>query len=111
MQNQWAIGELYPSGGLNNVKWSQPGGPGTLVYPQQQLGGEYLEIKPFNEFSGIFTAGCGHSQDEALIQREYDYVNQTSVALICCQLCGYVQYTLSPFEAALDTVFHTITII
>jgi hypothetical protein len=105
-QNNWAVGQLYPPpNGLSNIKWSQPGGPGTLVYPQQQSGGAYESIQPFNEFSGVFRSPCGHSMNEALVQREYDFENETSVALICCELCGYVVYTLAPFEAALSTVY------
>jgi len=103
--NDWEIGALYPTpSGLNGL-WSQPGGPGTLVYPQQEIGGDLLSIKPFNEFSGIFRAPCGHSMNQPLVQREYDYDTQSSVALICCALCGYVVYTLEPFEAALNTTY------
>lgn len=102
--NDWAIGELYPKGGLGNVKWSQPGGPGTLVYPQQQTGVDYFSTKPFSELSGVMSAPCGHFFNAPLVQREFDYNTGKSVALICCFLCGYVIYTLEPFESALDTV-------
>ena len=105
MQNNWQVGALYPNGGLNNIAWSQPGGPGTIVYPQQQIGGAYESITPFNEATGMFRAGCGHAMNQALVQREYDYDNDISVALVTCPLCGYVQYSLSPFESALDTVY------
>jgi hypothetical protein len=104
MANSWEVGALYPPGGLNNVKWSQPGGPGTLVYPQQQTGVDYFSIKPFSELSGQFACGCGHYVDQPLIQREFDFDTEESVALICCPMCGYVQYTLEPFESALNTV-------
>lgn len=105
MQNSWQIGTLYPPGGLNNIAWSQPGGPGTPVYPQQEVGGAYESTVPFNERTGMFSAGCGHSMNQALVQREYDYDNDISVALVLCPLCGYTQYSISPFEAALSTVY------
>ena len=104
--NSWAVGTLYPPGGLNNIKWSQPGGAGTLVYPQQQTGVDYFSTKPFSELSGQFSCGCGHFVNEPLIQREWDFVTDSSVALICCPMCGYVQYTLEPFEDALNPVLN-----
>ena len=103
--NDWQIGALYPPGGLNNIKWSQPGGVGTPVYPQQQTGVDYFSSHPFSELSGQFSVGCGHFCNMPLVQQEYDYVTESSVALICCPLCGYVQYTLEPFESALSTVY------
>jgi hypothetical protein len=105
MQNDWQVGALYPPGGLSGIKWTQPDGVGGLVYPQQITGGAYLSTAPFNERTGVFMAPCGHSMNEPLVQREYDYDTGSSVALICCELCGFVVYTLEPFEAALDTVY------
>ena len=102
--NSWQVGALYPPGGPNNVKWSQPGGIGTIVLPQQQTGVDYFSTKPFSELSGQFASPCGHYQNMPLIQREWDYETNSSVALICCELCGYVAYTIEPFEAALNTV-------
>lgn len=103
--NAWQIGALYPAGGLSNIKWSQPGGVGTLVFPQQQTGVAYLSTKPFSELSGIFACPCGHFCNYPLVQREWDYATSSSVALICCPLCGYVVYTMAPFESALSTVY------
>jgi len=102
--NTWAQGALYPSpGGLGGF-WEQPT-PGGLVYPQQRSGGPYLSIEPFTEFSGVFRSLCGHSLNYPLVQREYDYNTGSSVALICCSLCGVVNWSIEPFEAALDTVY------
>lgn len=103
--NRWQIGALYPPGGLNGVAWQQPDGVGGLVYPQPQVGGAYESIQPFNERSSIFNPPCGHAINGALVQREFDYDTNSSVALICCQECGFVIYTLEPFEAALSTVY------
>lgn len=111
MANSWQVGALYPPGGLNNIAWTQPGGIGTQVFPAQIVGGSYESTEPFNERSGIFNCGCGHSQNQALIQREFDYDTNQSVALVCCPLCGFVSYTLTPFEAVLDTVYQPITVV
>lgn len=102
--NRWQVGALYPPGGLNNIAWRQPDGVGGLVYPQDVSGGGYFEVTPFNERTSIFTVGCGHGVNSALVQREYDYNTNQSVALICCEKCGFVQATISPFENALNTV-------
>ena len=103
-QNSWAIGQLYPKGGLHGIAWQQPGGPGTQVFPAQQTGSDYFSIKPFSELSGVFSSLCGHSLNAPLVQREFDYTTGQSVALICCALCGIVNYVIEPFEAALNTV-------
>ena len=109
--NAWEIGALYPAGGLNNVQWSQPGGVGTQVCPAQQTGVDYLSIQPFSELTGQMSAGCGHFFNQPLIQREYDYDTESSVALLCCAVCGYVQAAIEPFEAALNPVNYPMLVI
>lgn len=102
--NAWALGALYPPGGLNGVAWKQPGGPGTQVFPQQQTSVDLLSITPFSELTGVMFSGCGHSIDQPLIQTEFDYETNESCALICCPMCGYVNWVVEPASAALDTV-------
>lgn len=102
--NRWSVGSLYPEGGLHDIAWSQPGGPGTRVFPQQQTGQDYFSTKPFSELSGVFVSPCGHYQDNPTIQREYDYDTNQSCALVQCSLCGYVAYVIEPFEDALSTI-------
>ncbi len=102
--NRWQVGALYPSGGRSGVAWTQPGGVGTPIYPQQATGTDYFSPHPFSELSGTMSAPCGHYMNAPLVQREFDYTTNQSVALICCELCGYVVWTISPFEAALNTV-------
>lgn len=104
-QNSWTVGRLYPPEGLHGIKWSQPGAPNSLVYPQQQTGVDYFSTKPFSELSGLYSSPCGHFSNMPWIQREYDYNTGSSVALCCCPLCGLVVYTIEPFEAALNTVW------
>lgn len=103
--NSWQVGALYPPGGLNNIKWSQPSGVGGIVYPQQQTSVSYFAVTPFSELSGLWSVGCGHFCDYPLIQREWDFTKNSSVALICCPLCGFLAYTIEPFEAALNTTY------
>lgn len=100
-QNDWTVGNLYPSPGGIGGFWKQPD-PGGLVYPQQvRASSDYLSVKPFSELTGSFIGSCGHSFNQVYVFREYDYDNDVSVALLCCNLCGCVQRTISPFEAAL----------
>jgi len=102
--NSWQIGALYPPGGLHGIKWSQPGGVGTQVFPQQQTGVDYFSVRPFSELSGVWSSPCGHFSNTPWIQQEYDYTTENSVALICCPLCGIVVYTIEPFDLALNPV-------
>lgn len=102
-QNDWQIGALYPSpGGLGGF-WIQET-IGGIVKPMQQTGTDYFSIKPFSELSGIFSSPCSHWFNYPLVQREYDYNTNSSVALICCCVCGFIIYNLEPFESALNTV-------
>jgi hypothetical protein len=75
------------------------------VYPQQQTGVDYFSTKPFSELSGLYSSPCGHFSNMPWVQREYDFETSSSVALICCPLCGIVVYIIEPFEAALNTVW------
>jgi hypothetical protein len=103
-QNAWQVGALYPPGGLNGVKWQQPGGPGTEVFPQQQTSVELLAITPFSERTGIQASGCGHSIDQPYLQQEYDNDTGSSCMLVCCPMCGFVNYVIEPASEALNTV-------
>lgn len=99
--NNWQIGALYIPGGLPGY-FTQPGGPGTLVYPQQvTASSNYLSTLPFSELTGIYMFGCGHSANEVEVFRDFDYDTNMSVALLACPLCSFVQRTIEPFEAAL----------
>jgi hypothetical protein len=102
--NSWQVGALYPPGGLNNIAWQQPGGVGTQVFPAQQTSVDYFAVTPFSELTGVFSSPCGHFENYPLIQQEFDYETGSSVALVCCPLCGYVVYTIEPFELALNPV-------
>ena|SRR5271154_6584399 len=103
-QNDWQPGVQY-SPTWNGVQWSQPGGPGTIVLPQQQNGPFVNYPVPGNwfiELSGLWTVGCGHWVDFPLILQDYDCLTATSIALACCPLCSYVQYVISPYAQAVN---------
>jgi hypothetical protein len=69
---------LIPIGGLYNprqggVPWSQPGGPGTTVFPLQEnapFANYPVPGQFFSESSGLFQVGCGHSVDYPLIYED-----------------------------------------
>lgn len=105
-QNRWAIGEMY-YGGLvgGQVFFTQPGGPGTQVFPTQENGQPWLSwpaagVIPFNEQAAAWwIPGCLHSIKSIKVIREWDYTTNMSVALLCCEVCSYVQRTMEPFES------------
>jgi hypothetical protein len=98
--NDWAIGALYQPGGIGGF-WIQPDGVGGLVYPQQvRANSNLLTTEPFTELTGVYMFGCGHSANECMVFRDYDYETGMSVALLCCPLCSFVQRTIEPFEDA-----------
>jgi hypothetical protein len=109
--NAWQVGAVYDPK-YNSVAWSQPGGPGTQVFPAQVTGGfDLLSNVPFNERTGQYTGTCQHSFNECAVFRDYDYTNNVSVALLCCPVCSCVQRTLEPYEAALTTQGSLINVI
>src|ERR1700722_11838794 len=100
-QNDWKLGTMYIQPNGPNGYWTQPDGPYTLVYPQQASGNvNYFSTEPFNEKSAQFMFGCGHSVNEAMVFRDYDYENEISVALICCEMCTFIQRIIEPYEDA-----------
>ena len=98
----WTVGAQYDQK-WNNVNWSQPGGPSTIVFPQQQnnvwpqypVGGGF-----FSELTGLWVAGCGHWQDYPTVIQAQDCASGQNVALVVCSLCSYIQYAIEPFAEA-----------
>lgn len=98
--NDWKIGALYYPGGIGGF-WQQPDGVGGLVYPQQVTGNSsILTTEPFNELTGTYVFACGHSANECMVVRDWNYETNMSVALLMCPLCSFVQRTIEPFEDA-----------
>lgn len=103
MANTWQVGTMYVQPNGPNGLFRQPGGPGTLVYPQQTTGVDYFSTKPFSELTGMFSCGCGHFVNEPMMQQEYDENTNGLIMLIICPICSFIQYTL-PVDRALSTV-------
>ena len=102
--NDWQLGTLYYKN-FNNVAWSQPGGPYTKVFPQQVTGNSnLLTTEPFNELTGMFLFGCGHSVNQVLLEMDFDIPTQSQVALICCPTCSYVSRVINPWIQAYNPI-------
>lgn len=105
-QNRWALGEMYGNGYVNGQPFfTQPGGPGTAVFPTEQNGQPWeawpaAGVIPFIETGGAwFRPGCQHSIHYWKIIREFDYDTGLSVALVVCSTCQYVQSAqYEPFD-------------
>lgn len=100
--NDWMVGLQYDPT-WNNVAWSQPGGPSTIVFPQQENSPWLNYPVPgqwFVELTGLWVSGCGHWQDFPLIIEDFDCTTGKSVALVCCSLCSYLNYVIEPFSSA-----------
>jgi hypothetical protein len=92
----FVVGTMYqpPPG------FSQPGGPGTTVYPQQVTGGAPIDLKPTTELSGFFSYSCGHQVNFPMIFWDVDLSTGERVALVTCPLCTCIQRTMTPEEFA-----------
>jgi hypothetical protein len=67
------IGTLY-NPRQSNIPWSQPGGPGTIVFPQEAINIPFAAYPvagiPWAENSGLWQVSCGHSVNEAMILQD-----------------------------------------
>lgn len=113
--NRWAVGELYyPGGPPGTGYFTQPGGPGTAVFPTQQNGTPWTDWPVvglvIQEYQPWWAPGCGHSIKEWTVIREWDYETNQSVALVTCRVCSYVQSTVEPFEEWLNPIQYAILI-
>lgn len=96
------IGTLYnPPGdaipGTLPSVWSQPGGPGTRVFPQayDSAAGEFEPpLIPY----GMYIPGCGHPVNFLAVFREYDDESDEDAAIICCPVCTYIQRIIVPYD-------------
>jgi len=94
------LGTLFHGGKVYGEQiWTQPGGPGTTVYPQQQPGEEVaMFAMPY----------CGHWTNNFVVQInafnppsfQVDYVVPS--AFLLCPLCGCVARILTPASLYLD---------
>ena len=94
--NRWTVGTMYYQGLLNGSPfYSQPGGPGTQVFPTERNGAPWPEYPipglVINEYQPWVVPGCLHSVKEFCVIQEYDYATDQQVALLTCPTCSYVQ--------------------
>ena len=85
---------VYPTVGViwnprsYNPPFTQPGGPGTAVFPAQSVG----------ELLGQWMAGCGMSFNNFLVEAATG-ASGHQVAVVMCPLCRYTQLVIDPFDA------------
>lgn len=94
------IGALYIPN-YHNIPWTQPGGVGTTVFPQQNTSPFGYPIPGVNmqePGQGLWTAGCGHWFDEFVVFRDFDNTNHSSMAVQCCPLCTFIRNIIEPYE-------------
>lgn len=108
--NTWQVGTLYIQPNGPNGLFTQPGGPNTPVYPQQQTSVDYFEVTPFSELTGLFSCGCGHFVNYPTLYRDIDVTTGEAIMAVTCSVCSFLQYVL-PYEDALDTVFNPVVVI
>jgi hypothetical protein len=114
--NRWSLGTMYYQGLLNGQPFfTQPGGPGTQVFPTQANATPWAAwpaagVMVLQEYSPWWAPGCGHSVKTLKVIREFDYETNSSVALVCCEICSYLQRTIEPFEEWLNPIENAILI-
>lgn len=102
LPGQFEVGQLYKNGLINGLPvFTQPGGPGTLVYPQYptlfpaQNQGYYQQIM---SYPALYYAGCGHGFNCFEVFEVYDPYGEQQVALLCCPFCSYIQAIYEPAD-------------
>ena len=112
--NKWQIGVMYYGGRLNGQPfYTQEGGPGTVVSPREGVGPwpEWpIAGQIISTYNPWWAPPCGHSCKYLAVVREYDYINQTSVALVCCNHCYFVIRYIAPFEEYLNPIQNAILV-
>jgi hypothetical protein len=115
--SQAQLGTLYIPN-YHGIAWSQPGGPFTTVYPQEEnapYNPPQNPIPPGQFFcetgSALWIVGCGHGVDEPHVWRDFNTDTNTSCAVIGCNLCSFVQSILTPYEIFTDVMQYPILII
>lgn len=101
------VGTLYIPN-FNGIAWSQPGGPGTTVFPQQNTGPFWLQPNktypllgpPFAEAGqSLWINPCGHGDDVSQVFRDYDCLTGSSAAVVVCSVCSYILRLIEPYQA------------
>lgn len=96
------LGSLYKGGIINGQQvYTQPGGPGTIVFPQfpslYPVVPQGYPQEPM-VYQGLLSFGCGHWANTCEVFSEYDPYNEVIAALCCCPMCGFIQLIVEPFS-------------
>ena len=80
---------------LTGIPFTQPGGPGTTVFPQQVektwfAGGVFIDNAGM--INGQYVLNCGHSVNQIEYTQYSDEAGQPKKA-VACPLCGAIQAT------------------
>lgn len=99
---EFEVGQLYLGPKRNGLPvWSQPGGVGTLVFPQLPsnfswfgkndtgFGGSIYEWPM--AYPAQYYFGCGHPLNCPEIYSYFNPYDEDIKALICCPMCSYIQ--------------------
>lgn len=115
--NRWAIGEMYYGGLLNGAPFfTQPGGPGTQVFPTQANAIPWTQWPVaaggmiINEYVPWWSPACGHSIKTFKLIREYDYETNQSCCLVCCEICSFCVSVIEPYEEVLNPIQYAIIV-
>lgn len=101
------VGSLYIEN-YGGTRWSQPGGVGSVVFPQQNSGFGYYQqpgktfpliSSPINEQGqALWISPCGHGFDTLQVFRDFDSSTNMSAAVLTCPLCSFLIRLLEPYE-------------
>ena len=114
-QNRWAIGVMYYGGLVDGQPFfTQPGGPGTQVFPTQANAVPWTDYPIpgliLNEYNPWWAPPCGHSLKYFDLIQEFDYETNSSVMLITCAVCNFVVNTIEPASEAYNPIERAIII-
>ncbi|MGO8792917.1 MAG: hypothetical protein ACLQVL_36780 [Terriglobia bacterium] len=103
MEQNWQVGQLYLGFNRNGLPvWKQPGGPGTIVYPQapalfpQVYQGYQQQVM---SYPSLYVGNCNHSYNCLEIFEVYEPSDGTQVALACCPVCSAIQAIYNPWDS------------
>jgi len=94
------LGSLYNKGLVNGILvWTQPGGPGTPVFPQYPTlypqRDEGFPRQPFS-YQGLYSSPCGHWFNCPEVYEQWDPYNEVRAAFVCCPQCSYILLIVEP---------------
>jgi hypothetical protein len=106
---------MYYGGLLNGAPFfTQPGGPGTQVFPTQANNIPWTDYPTvglvLSEISPWWFPPCLHSIKSWKLIREFDYETNQSCCLICCEVCSFVVRAVIPYEEILNPIQYAIVI-